>query len=125
MSKRGVFGATRRLKSSMAAETVPASDTEILSMLRNEELSHHRLEKVTGDALRSVQLRREFLIEDQGVKDKLPLDGFNAAAYYDQIDGTTALAPCWFFAPGCSSSEQASELLRVSSNITMSTPSLP
>ena len=76
----------------MVAEAVPASDAEILSMLRNEELSHHRLEKVTGDALRSVQLRREFLIEDQGIKDKLPLDGFNAAAYYDQIDGTTLTA---------------------------------
>ena len=84
----GALGAqgSMRLKSTVVEEA-PVTDGEIMDMLRDGNLSHHRLEKYTGDALRAAKLRRNYLIHDDAVKDKLPLEGFDVGSFYNQING--------------------------------------
>jgi len=73
-------------KSTMAE--VSWTDGEIMDMLHDpkNKLSHHRLEKFTQDALRSVHLRRDLIMSEE-VKEKVPVESFDASAYYAQIDG--------------------------------------
>jgi hydroxymethylglutaryl-CoA reductase (NADPH) len=86
-SRASVGRLCQRFLSTLEATSPDAhdiSDDQILDMLKRKALRHHKLESFTGDALRAVSLRREYL---GGVPAKLPQEDFDVADFYDRIDG--------------------------------------
>ena len=82
-----------RVLSRNKASAIPISDepddNELLSLLRKGSIPHHRLENITGDAMRSASLRRQYLYSDT-TKDELKLpisDEFDSLKFYEQVNG--------------------------------------
>lgn len=79
------------------------TDNELLAMIAERQLSVHRLETVLGDCSRAVSVRRQHLAQslyaDGGLRpdrespvNQLPMQGFDTAGFYDQIEGANCEA---------------------------------
>ena len=75
-------------------EAAEPRDSDVMGMLLEGSLPHHRLEAVTGDPARAASLRRLYLEATSASHgspiscEGLPLDKFDAPAFYESILGT-------------------------------------
>ena len=66
------------------------SDEEYMKALKSGKLSHHKLEAVTGEAVRAINLRRQFIYQLKGQRESnigIPIESIDGEAFYSQVNG--------------------------------------
>jgi hydroxymethylglutaryl-CoA reductase (NADPH) len=80
------------LGSVYGSERSEVSDEEYLKALKSGKLSHHKLEAVTGEAVRAINLRRQFIYDlkgktADGVGGGIPVESIEGESFYNQVNG--------------------------------------